>query len=247
MAKKIVNGFVENRKRVQEYFLATEFLVPLNADNVPYEITEDKNKHNGKLASLIIDAIPISTDENYPTSWVIDLEKEGQIFSAAQGIKKGEKALAFLSCTTLYFVIIEMKETLEPYGDGGLQGITDKIAHSISRLAVLLPIYLFDTNENYKDFQLIYKTIVVYNKDNVSPHASKDETFANSHIYKVFSKQEPFFRCTDKLGKEHKTELFFVQNLPNSPQATISLATIFENSVDKYDFDTCQNVDLSCP
>jgi hypothetical protein len=245
----MAKNFQNNRTKVQKYFLATDFLVPLNADDLPLEIKEDKNQGTGKLELLTILNIPCSENDYFPKSWVLDLELEKQIFSAPQGIKKGEKAIIFLSCTTLYVIIIEMKESLQPYGDGGLEGIEKKINHSLSRISMLLPIYLFDQNEQYRDIDaIIYKSIICYNKDEVTHQSKTDQTIQTIPLYKIFSEQEKLYHFTDILGQAHQIEVFFEQNQSSDKsEMEIDLATIFEKSRDNDDFLTCQYTELSCP
>lgn len=244
----MAKNFQNNRTKVQKHFLETEFLVPLNVDNLPLEIKEDKNKGTRKLELLTIHNIPFSKNDNFPKSWVLDLELEKQVFSAPQGIKKGEKAIIFLSCATLYVVIIEMKESLKAYGDGSLQDVADKISHSISRISMLLPTYLFDERENYKSLDIIYKVVVAYNQNGVNQQLSNDRTIETTPIYKVFSQQEKFYHFTDTLGEAHQIEIFFCQNTTtNKAEMEIYLATIFKASRDNDDFLTCEYSELSCP
>jgi hypothetical protein len=244
----MAKNFQNNRTKVQKHFLETDFLVPLNVDNLPLEITEDKNKGTGKLELLTIHNIPFSKNDNFPKSWVLDLELEKQVFSAPQGIKKGEKAIIFLSCATLYVVIVEMKESLKAYGDGGLEGIVDKIDHSISRISMLLPSYLFDEKPDYENLNIIYKVVVAYNQNGVNQQLINDKTIETTPIYKVFSQQEKLYHFTDTLGEAHQIEIFFRQNTTNNKsEMEIDLATIFKASRDNDDFLTCEHSELSCP
>ncbi len=245
----MARNFQNNRTKVQKHFLETDFLVPLNVDNLPLEITEDKNKGTGKLELLTIHNIPFSKNDNFPKSWVLDLELEKQVFSAPQGIKKGEKAIVFLSKASFYVVIVEMKESLKAYSDGGLEGIVDKLNHSISRISMLLPSYLFDEKPDYANLNIIYKVVVVYNQNGVNQQLSNDKAIETSPIYKVFSKQEKLYHFTDTLGEAHQIEIFFCQNTTNNKsEMEIDLATIFEESRDNDNFLTCEyNTELSCP
>lgn len=244
----MAKNFQNNRTKVQSHFLETDFLVPLNADNLPLEITEDKNKGTGKLELLIIHNIPFSKNDNFTKSWVLDLELEKQVFSAPQGIKKGEKAILFLSKRSLYVLILEMKESLKAYGEGSLEGIVDKINHSISRISMLLPTYLFDEKPAYQNLNIIYKVVVAYNQNVVNQQLINDKTIETTPIYKVFSKQEKLFSFWDLLQQNHQIEIFFCKNTKNNKaEMEIDLAKIFEESRDNDDFLTCEYSELSCP
>ncbi|TAE03770.1 MAG: hypothetical protein EAZ97_01040 [Bacteroidetes bacterium] len=241
----MAKDFEENRLKVQNYFTEINFLVALNKDNLPYEIKEDKNKNTGKLESLTIQNIPFPEDENFPKSWILDLELENKVFSTPQSWKKGEKALIFLSFTTLYVIILEMKETLKPYESDGLEGIEKKIVHSISRISMLLPIYLFDQKEDYKELDIVYKAIICYNKDDVSFQAEKDKNIESIKLYKAFKNPKKDFFLVDTFGKNHKIDVIFLKNTSSNPsKMEIDSADIFR---DNHDFPTSEYTELSCP
>lgn len=255
MARK----FEKNREKVQRHFLATDFLVPLNRDNLPLEIEEKKNKAKNEVANpnelelalLTIDKIPFSQNEDKPTSWVLDLELENKIFSTAQGFKKGEKAIIFFSCTTLYVLIIEMKNDLKAYHtDDTLDNIATKISHSISRISMLLPSYLFDNQAIYNDIDISYKAIICYNSEFITQQVINDESIKSKVLYDVFANRDRYkhIYLADEFGEQHQIEIFFCQNTTtNKSEMEIDLATIFEASRDNDDFLTCEYSELSCP
>lgn len=252
--------FEKNRNKIQEYFLATDFLVPLNRDNLPLEIEEKKNKAKNRVANpnelelalLTIDKIPFSQNEDKPISWVLDLELENKIFSTAQGFKKGEKAILFFSCTTLYVLIIEMKNDLKAYQtDDTLDNIATKISHSISRISMLLPSYLFDNQAIYDNIDICYKAIICYNSEFITQQVINDESIKSKILYNVFANRDRYKHVylPDEFGEQHHVEIFFCQNrTSNKTEMKIDLATILEESHDNYDFLTCEhNTELSCP
>ncbi|MBC7996514.1 MAG: hypothetical protein IAF58_01125, partial [Leptolyngbya sp.] len=123
----------------------------------------------------------------------------------------------------------------------GLEGLVDKIDHSISRISMLLPTYLFDEREDYKNLDIIYKVVVVYNQNGVNQQVKENNIIETLPIYKVFSQQEKLYHFTDTLGEAHQIEIFFCQNTTNNKsEMEIDLATIFEESRDNHDFLTCE-------
>jgi hypothetical protein len=244
------NQFEENRFYVQKSALDTGLVKPLTIDDLPLQIDENKNKQKSKLESLIIHNVPCSKDDNFPNSWIIDLELDKKIFSSPEGFKKGEKAITFLSCTTLYILIVEMKETLKPYGEGGLISIKDKVEDSISRISIFLTMYLFDKDARFNNIEVKYKSIICFNKDDVTPTTKIDKSLETDEFVKILlginKKRE--VHLFDKLSHSHKIEIFFIQNKKTSTSIMeIDLEEVFKESVDFHDYPSTEYTELSCP
>jgi hypothetical protein len=242
--------FEKNRKSVQDRILDSKFLQALTIDDIPYKIIEAKNtKEHDRLQSLTIHNIPISTNSYLPKSWVIDLEMAKGLFSAPQEVKKGEKAILFFSKTTLYILIIEMKSSLKATGDSGLRSIEQKIIHSIGRISMFLPIYLFDCNSAYETLKISYKAIICYNQERITQEINQDEGIKSQILYKVFNKESNSVNLQSReFGVNHRVETFFLKNTSkDKSEMEIDLATIFKASRDNDDFLTCEHSELSCP
>lgn len=235
------NYFRENRIRVQKAIHNEEFVIPLSATDSTIEIEEKKNPEK-KLRLLIIQNVPVS-DEIRPKSWLIDLEKEKGIFSAPQEIKKAEKALAFFTFESLYVVFFEMKETLKPFGEGGLDWIKGKIEDSITRISILLTHYIF--GYSYNNLKIKYIGIICYNRDDVSSQVSKDPELARNELYKILSNKQNSLNLEDKFGGMHKVEIKFIKNEnSNSAEMMIDLDEIFKEDSE---YINVQFVDITCP
>jgi len=241
------NYFRENRIRIQEAILDFDFLIPLSESDIPYSISENKNEAgSGLLREVIINNIPTEEDPR-PKSWILNLEIETpSLFSRPQKVKSVEKALIVLGSDELLVFLLEMKNSLQPYGDNGVEGIRKKIMDSIGRISLLLPIYLFGIDFN--DIKINYKGVVFYNKDtSLNSVIASDEAFKNTDFAKAFIAKKDKVFLDDSLNGNHEVELYFFQNpdYQNSPESfSINFEQFF---FEEWEYDISVYGEKTCP
>jgi hypothetical protein len=241
----MVNAFGENRQQVMNAFVRDNFLQALLGDEIEIE---EKSESSG-LKNLLISSVPFN--EDYPKSWIIDLEKEKSIFSAPPTFKKAEKALAIFSCTTLYFILFEMKTKLTPY-QNGLGEIYKKIQHSISRINLLLPIYIF--HKEHLDIKYIeFKVVIVANQDGVAGQIGLDLNLESEAIYKTYLAsttsnplpRDKYLFIKDEFGTDHNVEIKFAfSNDPTLENIELNFNDLFDAGDDIY---LSEYTDMTCP
>ncbi len=203
------NHFRDNRINIQNAFLSEDFLIPLiNEDS--YKITEKKAKFE-KLGNVTITGIPCSEDDIRPKSWILDLEIDKPVFANPQFTKTTEKALIVLSEKMLWIFMIEMKNSLQPHNSDkqeGIKAIQEKFKHTIGRVLLLLPVYIF--GKSYNDIPIRFKGIVLYQNDNNLVTAAKtDKKIEVDNLYQIFSGQKQRLSLCDAFGTTHEVEIYF--------------------------------------
>lgn len=242
----MANHFSENRKRIQDALYDLEFVIPIEESECI--ITEEKNKKessnkNVLLTELSIENIPYKSETSYVNAWEVDLEIEKSIFSAPAHFKTVERAILFYTPTSLYVLMIEMKNSLQPYKEGGIKSIEGKFKATISRLSVLLPIHIY-TDSLYEDIEIKYLGLVAYNHDKVSSNLVQDEELAREEICKILLGNQPSMFLTDYFGHSHDLKIHFCQNESVSESMEIDLNTLFEND---WEFPNACYTELKCP
>lgn len=240
------NHFTSNRKRVQEALYELEFVMPIEENFCI--LIEEKNKKgtsNGNilLNELHINNIPYQSDVSYVNAWEINLEIEKSIFSTPAHFKTVEKAILFYTTTSLYILMIEMKNSLQPY-EGGIQSIEEKFRATISRLSILLPIHIY-SDSLYEDKVIKYFGLVAYNHDKVSSELGRDKELAQKDICNILKGHQQSMFMTDYLGYEHNLTVHFCQNEKLSEAMEVDLNTLFEE--DDWDFPNAYYTELKCP
>lgn len=240
----MVGDFEKNRKKIQDALYESDFVERLESSS--YTIIEEKNSiGSGKLRELEILNIPNSTESSYHNAWVVNLEIADSVFSAPsfKDFKTTEKAIIFYTQYSMYVIMVEMKNTLQPYSDGSIRDIEKKFRATISRLSVLLPIHIY--GEEFIDIELKYIGLVVYNEDKVSSLLGRDEELARQDICKVLFGFEQNMFIKDYFGAEHSLDIHFCINPINSEEMEIDLATIFD--ADDWNFPNASFSTLKCP
>ena len=141
--------FDENRKLVQKFFASENFIIPVEKGSI--KIIEKKNlgKHN-LLTNVFINNIP--SQELYPISWTINVEKELYIFSAPPHIKKTDEVLLTLVNGRLFVFMIELKNSIaNDNTPQGLDAIEKKFKDTMERISILLPINRHSEILKYKN------------------------------------------------------------------------------------------------
>jgi hypothetical protein len=237
MAKKTRNYFRENRIRVQQAIYNQEYVIPLTTDDLPFIIREEKNKKD-ELKLFKINNIP--TNDINPKSWVIDLEIQKSIFSAPEGVKKAEKAIAFLTKTSLYVLLFELKDSLR-----NLDDIKKKFEDSISRISLLVTHYIFGAT--YNDLEIKYFGYVCYNNNKTETQLihKQPSNVDYKEMYDIFIGKSNHSFLNDQLGGVHRVIITFIKNTHSNPaEMTIDLDEIFK---DDMEYENGQYAEFTCP
>lgn len=217
-------NFRNNKVNVQRYLFKSRFIEEFSNSTGIYTIIEEKNTGKpGLLQQVDIINIPKKQQQNIPDFWCINLEQKENIFTNPEGVKTPEVALLFFTCERLWVLLVELKNSLRPYAKGGIDDIQRKMKDAISRLAILFPIFNFVPN-----LEITFKSIIIYNQDNLSGHDANDPQLRSDPMFQVFSQREGSLFVRDKLGVEHGIELFFNQTETiNTEQYTLDLEEMF--------------------
>ena len=235
------NFFRENRKRVQQNILDSNFLLPLVA-NTSICIEEKKAKYDNHLKKVIIENIPVSPDDIRPQSWLIELEIEHPTWGMPQGGKKAEKAIVVLGSDAMRIFIFEMKTTLEPFSGSNPITIFQKFEHSINRILSLLPIYIFE-NE-YNDMPLYFKAIVFYNHEKWTSVTDENFKIQNRTILKCFQNGNGHIEF-ENMGVSDELELFFFRNSnSNLGELIVDFRDFF---IEEWEHNAAIEGNLTCP
>jgi len=237
-----MNDLKENRKKIQNLAISSEFVKAMTSYDLPLEIIEQENKNkNQMLQKLIIENVP--KNDQKACSWIINLEIEKSIFSAPSHFKKSEKALVFFQEKDLYVVLIEMKNKIALRDKNiGLDDILRKIEESISRLQVFLPIYLFDIDQRFENTKIKYKALICYNHQRIDSQA-QNENDIDLKLYPIFQNKKGNLNIGNL--DENKVFFHFLQNTPNNlTTMSINLSEIFRNDTNE-NFMTWET-NLSC-
>lgn len=237
----MVNPYKKQREKIQKSFERLGLIRPLIKDDLPIEITEKKNTKN-KLKRLFIQNIPASKDTILPISYELDLELGEPVIGKVEKTRTVEKAILFFTLSSLYIVLIEMKESIQSAGnESSINTIKEKFEHSIARINLLLTSYVFP--KRHEGIEIEYFGIVVYNKDNV---AEITEGLQQSEIYKILKKQANAIWLTDAFGNQYNFKLVFMQNTSdNKEDVEVDFDDFFEGDVE---FENAMyNEELSLP
>jgi len=216
--------FRENRLSIQEAFIDRKFLIPLSEDDLPLEIIEHKNKSRNDrnqvlLKNVLIRDTPVG-DKIRPKSWFLNLEmKEPPIFAKPEGLKTTESALIVLGCDSLLIFLIEMKTSLHSHEEGrggklGIDTLKQKIEDTISRISMLLPLYVF--GKDYSNIiRIQYKALVFYNVDDGLHQPSKvmAKDITKDELYQIWQKKRQTTRVITPLRTSYEVECFFSKTL----------------------------------
>jgi len=225
------------RRRVTSAMLKNKLIIPLYDSGIL--ISEEKAKA-GKLKDLYIQNIPNNSQDT--KSFLIDLELNKSFFAKPNPetphIKTVEKALVFFTSSSIYVLLIEMKESLMPFGTSGLETIEQKIKDSITRTDIILSYFVPDFNVEVQECDIQYKTLICYNKEFLTQEIKRPESrLLGLNMYKVFKEGRKEVKFTNDFGGNYRTKIFFEQN-PDSnstPQKMyIDLNNLFQ---DDYDFE----------
>lgn len=239
MTKKTINYFRKNRQAVQNSVEDLGFIVPLTTADLPFPIIEGKAEA-GKLKTVYFKNIPAQKDTIRPQSWVIHLENKTPLLGAPPYTKTTEKAILFFSCNSLYILMIEMKNSIKLHGGGSLDDIQEKLEHTIGRISLLLPLYIFDYPFN--NLEIKYTGIIYYNHDNVSTIV--DETRKNE-MYKTLKGEENRIYLDNGLGGRYRVPIHFIKNQSgNQEEFTVDLNDLF---IDDYDFESASYSEFTFP
>jgi hypothetical protein len=246
----MIGDFGANRKAIQNALYEIPLIEKIEEDE--YVISE--NKSTASLKELVIKNIPISSnDYGEKAFWVLNLEQAQSLFSAPQGFKTVEKIILFFTCSRLYILMLEMKSTLQPFDHGsGVSAIHKKVKDSMTRLATLLPYFVFDNR--YKEIEeLRFVALIVYNEDNFSPALNLHPKFRGHELEleEIFKKRKNQMFVQPDLGKTHPVTFKFLQNSNkgNSPESMeIDLREIFSDKEGAdYDFPTASDNEFHFP
>jgi hypothetical protein len=212
------------RKKVQDFLYDEKFIVPIESI-----LNIEEKGEKATLKNVEIFDIPTA---KHTISWVIDLEKENQIYSAPQGFKKGEKALIILDNKRLHCFMFELKsKTLDLYQ------IQQKFENTAERISFLLSIYNFDSPE-YSDITFYFKGIVCY----IDGATIKipTEQLKTERFYKIFKGEEPIKRMNFSNGilGQYTMDIDFLKASKNSVRIPFSkiYAKTIRNSGLKWQF-----------
>jgi hypothetical protein len=237
------NHFRQNRIKIQQTLLDSGFLKVLTESDLPLEIIESKAVIGAKkLRTIFIDDIPVS-DDIRPKTWLIDLEFSKPILATPQNTKTAEKALIILGSDGLYVFMFEMKNTLMPSGDDGILGIKTKFEHTIARILVLLPIYIF--NRDFNDYDVFFKGVVCFNDDTSLKQAIQNNTADQRNELITAFKGQNSITLGNYLTGNHKIDVFFLKNPTNNPEEfDISFKTFFKED---WEYQVVCDGELTCP
>lgn len=244
MAKKTINHFRKNRQAVQNSVEDLGFIMPLTAADLPLSIIEDKAEA-GKLKTVYFENIPVQKDTIRPQSWVVDLETKLPLLGAPPLTRTTEKAILFFSCNNLYVLMVEMKNSIKLHGGSGLNAIQEKLEHTIGRISLLLPLYIF--NYMFNDIEIKYIGVICYNHDSVDKIENEAK---KSELYKILkgellkNKQKRIYLETI-LGGTYHVPIHFVKNKSgNMEEFTIDLEDVF---MDDSDFEFAEYSEFTFP
>jgi len=230
--------FSLNRKKVQNYFAAEEFIIPIISDTLNIEESKaDANKQ--ELRYLRINNVPFNNLHHI--SWKIDLEKEGYIFSSPPSKKKCDSALLIIINNRLYVFMIEMKTSITNNGStSSLEAIEQKFIDTMERISLLLTVNVHENVQNsnnelvFKNTQIEYRGIIVYNNDNVPV---LDDELRKSDLYKILKGDAISKRIHPTsllLGNAARINIQFYQNndLINNPtKITVAFNQFFQKEI----------------
>ncbi|MCI1189410.1 hypothetical protein MON38_18455 [Hymenobacter sp. DH14] len=260
----MINKFLQNRNRVQDLMKSSEFIMPLTHYDSDVEIEE--RKKTAKLRKVKFENVPVCKKGQDSISWLIDTEVEDCIFSLPPGVKTVDKTIAIFSCTTLYFIMIELKSSLSAI-DAGLNegGINEKIKDTISKISSSIPLHVF--KDKYKDVeQLKYICIVCYNKDEVAfkiQESGFDGLDLNAEMFREYEKhieaidiengvlQSPRkgpktpVSIMDATNHMNKVDVYFIRNPDEQSQSMSVDLTQFLSHI--ADFEYCQYTEFTLP
>lgn len=239
----MINQFLENRRRIQLSLSNENFIYDLTPNDSTY-IIEETNP-TAILKEALLTNIPVGPFNN-PISWAIDLEKQGSILSTPQGFRKTEKAIAFFTLESLYIVFIELKSKIKALGESGINkdGLEKKIKNSISRIATLLPNYIFGAPYD-QILKLKYFAIIAYNNDDeLQKQLLEIPETKKYSLSKVFMGLDSQIPLTDNISGFHKVGVFFIKNQNNNDSIEINLDEIFQ---DDHEFPNAQYTNVICP
>lgn len=228
------------RQRVLAAMIATDthkerLITPLYTGS--YKITELKNLDTEKLTHLYLENIP--HDTQYTKAFVIDLELKESFFAKPNpeglSIKTVEKALVFFTASSIYILLIEMKQQLKQFGEEGLKKITQKIRDSISRTDIILSYFVPDFNEEVKKCEVVYHALICYNHEVITKESkSMDKDLLRLEIYKVFLGKKDLIQVKNEFDLMYRVPVFFEKNTHSEPTTMyIDLNILFQ---DDYDF-----------
>ena len=243
----MANHFHENRKRIQEALYESDFVEVLQDSE--YVILEEKNaKGAGLLRELKILSIPHETETSHYNAWAIDLESNKSVFSAPsfRGFKTVERAIIFYTTCSMYVLMVEMKNSLQPFGESGIESIEQKFRATISRLSVLLPIHIYGSD--FEDVDIKYIGIIAYNEDKVTSELGRDEVLARKNICKTLVGSNKCLSIEDDFKYLHQVDIHFCQNPDTTTSLEyfeIDLANLFID--DDWNFPNASFSELKCP
>jgi hypothetical protein len=127
---------------------------------------------------------------------------------------------------------LELKNTLMPYygskeEDGHIESIRGKFSHSIGKLKVILSHFF----EKELEQDILIKSFIIYNNDQLSSHAKADPTVKSLDFYKILSNPESkLLPIEDSLDELNHIEVFFIKNLDhNKEEYSLDISEYIEN------------------
>jgi hypothetical protein len=107
--------------------------------------------------------------------------------------------------------MIEMKNSLQPFTNDkqeGIKAIQEKFKHTIGRVLLLLPVYIF--GKNYNDIPIRFKGVILYQNDNsLITAAQNDKKIEFDNLYQILNGQKQRLSLCDAFGTIHEVEVFF--------------------------------------
>jgi hypothetical protein len=213
----------QSRKKAQAFLCSSDekFIVPI-ANTLKIEETSP----TAGLKNVEIFDIPTA---KHTISWVIDLEKENQVYSSPAGFKKAEKALIILDNKRLHCFMFELKSK-----NIDLHQVQQKFENTAERISLLLSIFNFD-NPDFNDITFYFKGILCYNDDKISNPITKE--LKEKKIYKVFKGEDPLKRMSFYNGilGNYKMDIDFFKNPNSSAGFRIPFNQIYAKTINNTD------------
>lgn len=213
------NYINQNRKKAQNFLFDydEQFIIPIT-DTLNIEETNP----TAALKNVEIFDIPTA---KHTISWVIDLEKENQVYSSPAGFKKAEKALIVLDNKRLHCFMFELKSK-----NIDLYQVQQKFENTAERISFLLSIFNFD-KPDFDDITFYFKGILCYNDGKISNPITKE--LKEEEFYKIFKGEEPIKRMsfTNGILGQYKMDIDFFKNPSNSTGFRIPFSQIYAKTI----------------
>ncbi|MGB0931387.1 MAG: hypothetical protein ACPGVB_11455 [Chitinophagales bacterium] len=176
--------------------------------------------------------------------------KEPPILANPPSVKTTESALIVLGSDSLVILLIELKTSLHPFdedtsGKLGIGTLREKIEDTISRISMLIPLYVFD--KSYSNIvEIKYKALIFYNRDDGlhNPSKSAAKKLVKNDLYQIWSKEKDVINIVTPLDTKHEVECFFFKNPTSTDSFEVSFKQFFHND---WEYESAIWGDQTCP